>query len=406
MPQIWWTDRCCGNSALIKEVFDGCLVKGDIAHYMFRILDKCDKDHDLYELFCKALSPVFLIRNRGQPSITPPPEQLAEKLSTFILEWVEKEPTLFTGDVLYECTKLIDMHIKNGCVTDEPGHPVSIPTVDGSYKLLRGTSPLESIHLRLQDVLHGKSHGLGVALQRFAAYIHRSNIKQARNFEDEHFIRAAGKSYDLITTDRIMELKTRLHSGFDGPRLPKSINHEETFGLVDPKALDDLEEETEDNIAELDDICREVLDKTKGRRDRYLLGLDQYRNVEKQSSTNTTLNFRSIDVQTSPSLQRSGTIQMTPPQHSASPNIISSGSPKDNKRRRYTPDRTLLNNFSPGRILEEPKWNDSEVLIFDRLYTKYKWCEETDYDVKIVELWARATVKWPSKYLLSSQVFC
>jgi hypothetical protein len=88
------------------------------------------------------------------------------------------------------------------------------------------------MHLRLQEVLHGKVHGLGVALSRFSAFVHKSNINQARNFADEHLVLAAGNSYDLQTTDRIMQFKSKLHTGSQGPRLPKPLNYTEQFGLV------------------------------------------------------------------------------------------------------------------------------------------------------------------------------
>lgn len=158
--RIWYSDICCKSASLINRLFENCKVKGDISHYSQRIFRSADTEHELYSIFVRELSNILLVKITGQPTRTPAPETLVSELRAFISQWKLKCPHFITDEVENEVTKLIG-HIRNGCVCDEPfPEPLAVPTVDGKFKQIRGTSQLESLHRHLRSVLNGYAHGI------------------------------------------------------------------------------------------------------------------------------------------------------------------------------------------------------------------------------------------------------
>ena len=161
-PLVWYTDKCCQDASQLKRIFPTTILKGDIYHYMNRIISCVKNPRAAPSIaFMADVGQCFLKKRVDHETRTFSQNEVSQKLDNLIARW-EKRESPMTPSVKAAINR-VKSHVNKGCVTDEVDtsiYETSVQMMHNKLKQVRGTSQLETRHKHLKSVLNGRTHGL------------------------------------------------------------------------------------------------------------------------------------------------------------------------------------------------------------------------------------------------------
>lgn len=164
-PKLWYTDKCCQDAALVKKTFPKTVRKGDLYHYINRIIHAVKDPRSAPSLqFTVEVGDCFRIKEEGCETVVYTAAEIIRRLTTLQIHWDPsvRHDTPLTPVVRAAIERVCE-HVRKGCVTDEEDiakYPRSVLMMGGQRKQVRGTSQLETHHKHLKSVLNGRTHSL------------------------------------------------------------------------------------------------------------------------------------------------------------------------------------------------------------------------------------------------------
>lgn len=149
-----WVDKCCHMRNGLNTHFPEALIKLDVAHWFFRVLEFCLSSHPGYRSLTVSVKEVMYGTPTKEAYLWKSPAELSQKLLSTMLEYQKEHPGLITPIAEDEWRRQIRLHVlgKGNCLSME-GIKKTVPTLDGKGKATQGTSAMEGGNMQLRRVL-------------------------------------------------------------------------------------------------------------------------------------------------------------------------------------------------------------------------------------------------------------